>query len=84
MTMSETSSVQGNALPTPTLTAKQPKPKPTETSTTVSIALAELPTNTRVLATEDTAGAVHVDQQFGTTKSAANKYFLCLTTLDDL
>jgi hypothetical protein len=96
--MSVIGSVRENGPPTLPVLTKPPKPKPTET--TVSIALAELegltqegagaeveaamPPNTRVLTTEDTAGVVHINYQFGTTKSAANKYFLCLTTLDDL
>jgi hypothetical protein len=39
-----------------------------------------LPPNTRVLTTEDSNGAIQIDHTFGTTKSAANKYFLCSTT----
>ena len=37
-----------------------------------------------VLTTEDSAGAIQIDHTVGTTKSAANKYFLCSTTLEDL
>ena len=96
--MSTTSTVPDN-VPAPLLaTPKPPKPKPSES--TVSAALAglggpsqegagskveaALPPNTTVLTTEDSAGTIQLDHTFGTTKSAANKYFLCSTTLDDL
>ena len=96
--MSETGSAPENALTMPTPTNKQTKNKPKKTYTTVSGALtglggsaqegagaeAALPTDTRVLTTEDPEGTVHIDQQIGTTKSAANKYFICRTRFDDI
>jgi hypothetical protein len=96
--MSETNS-NPDTIPAP-LPATPKPPKPKQSESTVSAALAgldglsqegagskveaALPPNTTVLTTEDSAGTIQLDHTFGTTKSAANKYFLCSTTLDDL
>ena len=97
-TMSETNSNPGT-IPAP-LPATPKPPKPKQSESTVSAALAglddlsqhgagttveaALPPNTTVLTMEDSAGTIQIDHTVGTTKSAANKHFLCYTTLEDL
>ena len=96
--MSATNSSPGTVPAPLPATPKPPKPKLSES--TVSAALAgldglsqqgagstveaALPPNTTILTMEDSAGAIQIDHTVGTTKSAANKYFLCYTTLEDL
>ena len=96
--MSETNS-NPDTIPAP-LPATPKPPKPKQSESTVSAALAgldglsqqgagttveaALPPNTTVLTMEDSAGTIQIDHTVGTTKSAANKHFLCYTTLEDL